>query len=613
LPDTVTAAAASINQPASDRPFGAVIPEAFEQVVARCPEAVAVRWGEQTMSYAELDRRANRLAHYLLSRGVGVETPVAVVNNHTGELIVALLAISKAGGSYLGVDTRQPADRIRAMLRAAGCSLVLGNAGLASPPEGIEAPAELPLAEFPDTPPRVPVQPANIAYLAYTSGSTGVPKAAMIPHAAVIRLVEHADFLTVRADDVFVQLAPLAFDASTLEIWAPLLNGASLVLPDAPVESAADILELVSRQRVTVLWLTAGLFHQLAGAGIAGLRGLRCLLAGGDVLPVPSVNQALAELPGVQLINGYGPTENTTFTCCYRIDQPQPDRVPIGLPISGTTVHLLDADFRPVPDGESGELCAGGLGLARGYLDQPGLTADRFIPDPFADAPGGRLYRTGDLARRRPDGVIEFLGRLDNQVKIRGFRVETGEVEAALLSLPEVREAAVVAQPARSGRRLVGFVALAEPGSVSALVLRQSLGELLPDYAVPSMIVLLDNLPLNQNGKVDRAALEHRQGRARPEALSTEFRAPVTETEQLVTDTWELLLDVSGIGVDDDFFELGGHSLIAVGVTAELGASCGIDLQPRHFYLNPTVAELAGLLDELREAQAEQNTSLAAS
>ncbi len=592
------------------REFGAVIPEAFERVVARCPDAVALRWGEQSMSYAELDARANSLAHCLLDRGVRVETPIAVVNDHSPDVIVALLAIGKAGGSYLGVDTRQPADRIRTMLAAAGCTLVLGNAGQVPLPDGVEVLAELPLQDFPDSPPAVPVQPANIAYLAYTSGSTGVPKAAMIPHDAVIRLVNHADFLTVQADDVFVQLAPLAFDASTLEIWAPLLNGATLVLPDAPVESAAEILELVSRQRVSVLWLTAGLFHQLAGAGIAGLRGLRCLLAGGDVLPVPSVNQALADLPGVRLINGYGPTENTTFTCCYPIEASQSDRVPVGFPISGTTVYLLDEDFQPVPDGEPGELCAGGRGLARGYLAQPELTAERFIPDPFADRSGGRLYRTGDLARRRPDGAIEFLGRLDNQVKIRGFRVETGEVEAALLSLPEVREAAVVAQPSRSGRRLVGFVVLAEPGSVSALVLRQSLGALLPDYAIPSMLVLLDSLPLNRNGKVDRAALEARQGRARPEALSSDFRAPATETEQSVADTWELLLDLSGIGVDDDFFELGGHSLIAVGITAELSGSYGIALQPRHFYQNPTVAELAGLLDELR---AEQSASLAAS
>lgn len=586
-------------------PLGATIGEAFGQIAARTPAAVAVRCGNTALSYAELDARANQLAHYLLRRGVRNEAPVAVVNDHSEALVISLLAIVKAGGSYLGIDGRLPADRISAMLAMAGVDLILtdGSRLTGGPAESVDV-SSLDLRVEPSTDPAITVFPAQLAYLAYTSGSTGVPKAAMIPHAAVIRLVSHASFLTVHPDDVFLQLAPLAFDASTLEIWAPLLNGATLVVPSEPPDSIAVIGDLVRRHHVSVLWLTAGLFHQFCNAGLPGLQGLRCLLAGGDVLAAPSVNRALAELPGVELINGYGPTENTTFTCCYPIADEQTDRVPIGFPISGTTVHLLDEDLRPVAEGYPGELYTGGSGVARGYLGQSGLTAERFVPDPFAENAGDRLYRTGDLARRRADGALDFLGRLDDQVKIRGFRVELAEVEAALRGLPEIEDAAVVIQQSRFGRRLVGFAVPAGAASTSPITVRRSLAALLPDYAVPSMVVLLDELPLNRNGKVDRSKLESYTGRGRPAGLSSAHRPPVTETEHLVTDTWQLLMDVASIGVDDDFFELGGHSLMAVAITTELTDVSGVRLQPRQLYEHSTVAELAGLLDELRDERA---------
>ncbi|HEX4729012.1 MAG TPA: amino acid adenylation domain-containing protein, partial [Jatrophihabitans sp.] len=431
---------------------GLTIGEAFRRVAVGDPDAVAVRCGDRSLSYAELNARANQLAHHLIRRGVGRETPVAVVNDHSEALVISLLAIVKAGGSYLGLDTRQPAARITTMLTMAGVDIVLtGGSRVLGAGDLVEVldVTSLDLSHEPIIDPGVANSPAQIAYLAYTSGSTGVPKAAMIPHTAVIRLVSHANFLTVRRDDVFVQLAPLAFDASTLEIWAPLLNGATLVVPSESADHVTDIGELVNRNKVTVLWLTAGLFHQFCNAGMDELRGLRCLIAGGDVLAVSSVNRVLAELPGMELINGYGPTENTTFTCYYPIAVQQSDRVPIGFPISGTTVHLLDENLRPVADGQTGELYTGGLGVARGYLNRPDLTAACFVPDPFTEVPGGRLYRTGDIARRRPDGALDFLGRLDDQVKIRGFRVEIGEVEAALRGLAGVDDAAVVAQQSR--------------------------------------------------------------------------------------------------------------------------------------------------------------------
>ncbi|MFL6161529.1 MAG: amino acid adenylation domain-containing protein [Jatrophihabitantaceae bacterium] len=608
----------------SASPINTTIGEAFAQVVAATPDAVAVRCGGHSLSYAELDARANQLAHQLLRRGVRCESAVAVVNDHTIALVVSLLGIVKAGGCYLGIDGKQPADRITGMLTMAGVDLILtgggrpvdtgdgGWAGNGGPAEWLDVSA-LDLAGEPSTDPNIAGSADRLAYLAYTSGSTGVPKAAMIPHAAVIRLVRQANFLTTRPTDVFLQLAPLAFDASTLEIWAPLLNGATLVMPGGPVDHLAAIGDLVRRNQVTVLWLTAGLFHQFCNAGLPGLHGLRCLLAGGDVLSVPSVNRALAELPGVALVNGYGPTENTTFTCCYPIAEEQSDRVPIGFPVSGSTVYLLDEDLRPVADGQPGELCTGGLGLARGYLGRPATTAERFVPDPFAGPPGGRLYRTGDLARRRPDGAFEFLGRLDDQVKIRGFRVELGEVEAALRGLPEIEDAAVIVQQSRFGRRLVGFAVRAEAATASAITVRRSLAALLPDYAVPAMVVLLDELPLNQNGKVDRSKLGSHAGQGRPTGLSNGYRPASTETEHLVIDTWELLMDLAGIGVDDDFFELGGNSLVAVAISSELAQVADVRLRPQHVYEHSTVAELAGLLEELRrqEAPAGQAGSVA--
>jgi amino acid adenylation domain-containing protein len=588
---------------ASEVPTGVTIGQAFAQVAAATPAATAVRCGDRSLSYAELDARANQLAHRLLRRGLRREAPVAVINDHSEALVISLLAILKAGGSYLGIDSRQPADRIAAMLAMADVDLVLAD-GSRLP--GTEQQAEcvhvsaLDLSAEPTTDPGVAGVAAQLAYLAYTSGSTGMPKAAMIPHAAVIRLVRHANFLTVHPHDRFLLLAPLAFDASTLEIWAPLLNGATLVVPPESPDHVTVIGDLVRQNDVSVLWLTAGLFHQFCNAGLAGLDGLRCLISGGDVLSAPSVNRALAGLPGVELINGYGPTENTTFTCCYPIADQCSDRVPIGFPISGTTVHLLDEDLRPVAEGQAGELCTGGNGVARGYLGRPGLTAERFVPDPFAGAPGGRLYRTGDLARRRADGALDFLGRLDDQVKIRGFRVELGEVEAALRGLPEVQDAAVVAQQSGFGRRLVGFAVLGPAASASPITLRRSLAALLPDYALPSTVLLLEKLPLNRNGKLDRSQLESHIGRDRPAGLSSAYRPPSTETEHLVSDTWELLMDVAGIGADDDFFELGGHSLMAVAIASELTDAAGVRVGPGQLYQHPTVAELAGLIEGLR-------------
>ncbi|MBO4207828.1 non-ribosomal peptide synthetase, partial [Micromonospora echinofusca] len=427
------------------------------------------------------------------------------------------------------------------------------------------------------------------AYLAYTSGSTGRPKGVCVPHRAVVRLVVDNGFLPVHPDDVFVQYAPLAFDASTLEVWGPLLNGACLVVPPPEDLSPEELCAYAGKQGATVLWLTAGLFHRAVENGLDHLRGLRYLLAGGDVLSVPHVNRAVAALPDTVLVNGYGPTENTTFSTCHRVTgEVTGDTVPIGRAIRGSTAYVLDDRLRPVPDGEVGELYVGGTGLAHGYLGDPALTASRFVADPFAATPGSRMYRTGDLVRRAGEQV-EFVGRRDRQVKIRGFRVEPAEVEAVAAGVPGVTGAAVVVQGDPSGgRRLAAFVT----GTASVLDLRRRLTEALPSYAVPARVTRLDALPLTANGKVDRAALADRETHGRPE-VSAGHRPPGTELERAVVQLWEDLMGLDGLGADDDFFELGGHSLLGVQILTELRHGHGVEVSPLSFYLDPTPAGLA--------------------
>ena len=343
----------------------------------------------------------------------------------------------------------------------------------------------------------------------YTSGSTGCPKGVMIPHRGIVRLVSDCNFVNLGREEVILHLAPLSFDASTFELWGALLNGGKLVILPAPHPSLNDIAEAIRVNGVTTLWLTAGLFHLMVESCLDGLRPLRQLIVGGDVLSPPHVAKALKALPSCRIVNGYGPTENTTFTCCYAIPQNTPPSgpIPIGSAIQDTTVYVLDADRRPVPVGEEGELYAGGAGVALGYLNQPELTAERFVDDPFARRTGARLYRTGDRVRQRPDGTIEFLGRADRQIKLSGKRVELDAIEAHLRAEETVRDAAVVARVDSAGRRSVA--AFVTPRDLDPHALRRSLRARLPDFMVPASITVVQSLPLSPNGKVDRAQLAH--------------------------------------------------------------------------------------------------------
>ncbi|UOZ05532.1 non-ribosomal peptide synthetase [Amycolatopsis sp. WQ 127309] len=570
----------------------------FTEVARLSPERIALAAGEGELTYAALDDRSDRLAAALVATGVQSGDVVAVEAGRGIATIVALLSILKAGAAYLALDSRYPARHRELLLGDAGVKVLLVPDDRAMVlPAGVRAvrsDVEHPALGFL----RPEVRAEDVAYLAYTSGSTGVPKGVCVPHRAVGRLVVGADFLPIGPDDVFLHFAPAAFDASTLEIWGPLLNGARLVLAPPHDLPVTELTKFAGQHGVTILWLTAGLFHQAVETGLDDLRGLRYLIAGGDVVSPAHVRRALAALPGTSVVNGYGPTENTTFTCCHRVTGPTYDSVPIGRPIRGTGVHVLDENLTPVPDGTIGELYATGAGLAHGYWGSPALTAERFLPDTVSGAPGQRMYRTGDLVRRRPDGVLLYHGRTDQQVKVRGFRIELGAVEAALAEVPGVADAVAVVE---AGSRLVAWV-VATPGTrLSTLDIRRQLGDVLPAYALPARIRLAAELPLTANGKVDRSALASETSADRPE-LSAEYRAPDGEVAQAVATVWIDHLGVAGIGADDDFFELGGHSLLGVRIIGELAGRFGVEVSPMDFYLEPTPAGLAQVIEKALSA-----------
>jgi amino acid adenylation domain-containing protein len=559
----------------------------FEEQAERTPDLPAVSWDGGRLTYAELRRRVRRLAARL--GALEPEERVAVFSDRSPDFVTALLAILYAGGVYVPLDPEYPAERRDFLLRDSGARIFLTGRDLQPDGDG------LPDAGF--TP--VPVSPDALAYVLYTSGSTGQPKGVEVTHRAVVRLAKGADYAPLGPGETVAQASSVSFDAATFEIWGALLNGAELsVLPVGPT-SLEELGLQVEQRGITTLWLTAGLFHQMVDGPVQRLARVRTLLAGGEAVSAPHVRRLLETLPGVAFVNGYGPTENTTFTCCYRVEAAGEVSapLPIGRPIAGTRVVLLDRDLRPVPPGVPGELCAGGDGLARGYLGRPDLTAAAFVPDP--EGVGERLYRTGDLARWRPDGTLEFLGRRDHQVKIRGFRIELGEIEAVLASHPAVGQAAVLVREDRPGdRRLVAFVEGA-PGDTAGL--RSFLKDRLPGFMVPSALVWLDALPLTGNGKVDRRALaalpvgiEAREGAAPP-------RTPV---EEGIAAIWSEVLGAGVLSRDDDFFELGGHSLLATQVASRLRESFAVELPLRDLFAFPRLADLAARVEEERRAGA---------
>ena len=491
----------------------------FEEQARMRPDAIAVTFGKHELTYRELNARANQLAHYLKRSGVRTGEVVGICIERSLEMVVGLLGILKAGGAYASLDPASPNERLAYMLDDLRARVVLTQHSLTELWQNkIVAKESFPLplgicldrdwgtiARMGSDDLDIEIGSENLAYVSFTSGSTGWPKGVCVPHRGVVRLVKNANYASFSDEEVFMQLAPISFDASTLEIWGCLLNGARLVICPPQTPSLAELAETLERHQVTTVWLTTGLFNQMVEEKPEGLKHLRQILTGGDVLSPTHVRKALAVLDGCRLINGYGPTENTTFTTCYTIPSTFGGQrsIPIGRPISNTQCYILDERLQPVPVGIPGELYAGGDGLALGYLGHPKLTAEKFIPNPFM--PGSRLYKTGDLARYLADGNIEFLGRMDFQVKIRGFRVELGEIEAVLGRHPLVRECVVMAREDYPGeKRLAAYIVAHDGADPTARELRQFLKGKLPDYMAPSVFMRLKALPLTPNGKVDR-------------------------------------------------------------------------------------------------------------
>ncbi len=609
---------AAWNDTAREYPRDASLAALFAAAAAQAPEAVAVVSGERQLSYGELGRRADALAERLGSLGVGPEVVVGVCLERSPELVVALLGVLKAGGAYLPLEPAWPAERLALLLAGAGAPVLVTD--------WTGGAAELAAVADPGSPVVVGVAeqsgqgaaPAGrsawrgdgdcLAYVIFTSGSTGEPKGVAVVQRGVARLVLGTDYARFGPEQVWLQLAPTAFDLSTLEVWGPLLNGGRLVIyPPGPV-SPEELGDLLAAQQVSSLWLTAGLFHQMAESNVAGLAPLEQLLAGGDVLSPSAVTKTLAALPGCRLIDGYGPTEVTTFTCCQTLGVAglpatvPAGTVPIGRPIANTRAYLLDAALQPVPVGVVGELYAGGDGLARGYHRRPELTAERFVPDPCGGEPGGRLYRTGDLARHLADGRMEFLGRIDAQVKVRGVRVEPAEVEAVLARHPALAAAAVVAttrpsaaaSSAAAERWLVAYVVAAGEGQAPAAEeLRAFLRRRLPEPMVPSAFVPLAALPLTANGKLDRRALPAPSwGRDEQQ----DFAGPRTPAEELLAGIWREVLEVERVGLHDSFFALGGHSLLAARLMSRVRRAFGVELPLGALFAQPTLAGLAARL-----------------
>ena len=585
------------NGRSSDYPRDASIQELFEKQVADARDAVALVSAEKQLTYDELNRRANQLAHRLRKMGVGRDVPVGIFLDRSIEFVVAALAILKAGGAYLPIDPSSPPERLAFLIEETQTKVILAARSVGPPTSISTGRAEVlwidqeNLARG-ESELDLPNESGggDLAYIMFTSGSTGQPKGVAVPHRAVVRLVRGTNYATFSPNETFLLLAPTSFDASTFEIFGPLLNGGRLVVMSVGSPSLEEIGAAIREQGVTTLWLTSGLFNAMVDERLSDLRPLRQLLTGGDVLSVAHVEKTLQALPKTRLINGYGPTENTTFSCCHTIERSTliGTSIPIGRPIANSTAYILNPQLEPVAVGESGELFLGGDGLARGHWRRPELTSEKFISDPFDNEPGARLYRSGDLARWRPDGTIEFLGRRDRQAKMHGFRIELDEIENALRRQSGVRDAAVILRKdSPNEKHLVGYVV----GERSAEELREALKNSLPGYLVPSTLVRLEAFPRTANGKLDRGALP-----APAEEKTIPIFAPRTPLEKKLAEMWGKVLGLEEVGTRDNFFSLGGHSLLGLRLINQLGQALDEPLSLVLIFEAPTIATLAEVL-----------------
>ncbi|MBP6848147.1 MAG: amino acid adenylation domain-containing protein, partial [Kofleriaceae bacterium] len=567
----------------------------FRAQAALTPDAPALCDDERTLSYAALDAASDALAERLIAAGVEPDQPVALIAPRSVDAVIAALAILKAGGCYLPLDPDYPPDRLRFAIADADVRVVVTERA-----RGAALASLAPRTVFLDERaadgggPRAERATASTrAYVMYTSGSTGVPKGVQIEHRAILRLVGDVAYVRLDAATRFLHAAPLGFDASTLELWGPLLHGGACVVYRDAVPTGPGLARAIARHGVTTAWLTAALFNAIVDDDPRHLAGLRQLYTGGEALSVAHVRRALAALPDTELHNGYGPTECTTFTTTHHIPRDLPadaKSVPIGAPIADTRCYVLAADGAPVPVGVVGELYVGGRGVARGYLARPELDAERFVPDHVLGE--GRLYRTGDRVRWRPDGTLDFVGRADQQIKLRGFRIELGEIEARLGAVPGVDACAVIVRSdGATGKRLVAYVVGHAGADVAAPTLRKALAAVLPDFMVPSIYVPLAALPVTANGKLDRAALPA-PDHGRP-TLAVPYRAPSGAREAAICEVFADLLGLDRVGALDGFFELGGNSLLALTLITRLREAGLPAISTATFFAAPTPAALA--------------------
>lgn len=589
------------NDTARPYPHEKTVVDLFDEQAGKTPDAVAVVFQDQTLTYRQLNEKANQLAHYLRYKGVREETLVPICADRSLLLIVGLLGIIKAGGAYLPIDPTYPPERIAYLLKDSAARYLVSMASyqdmLAQLEEGNERREVICLdgdwsaIEHHPTGKLPIVRADQLAYVIYTSGSTGQPKGVMVEHQQVVSLVRNVDYVAFSESDILLATGSPSFDATTFEYWGMLLNGGQLVICGQTDLLDNELLKAeIRRRKVSKMWFIAGWFNQLVDVDLGLFEGLQTILVGGDRLSKTHVAQFRKHYPLTKVINGYGPTENTTFSLTYSIDSMLDCEIPIGRPLTNRGAYVLDANQKLCAIGVVGELYVGGAGLARGYWKRQALTEERFISHPFNA--GERLYRTGDLARWLEDGNVEFVGRLDEQVKIRGYRIELGEVESGLEQCTGVRQGVVLArEDADACKHLVGYVVM--EGGFDRKALLEELRTKLPDYLVPSHIVLMEAIPLTANGKVDKNALPD-AGPAR--VITNTYRPARTDTEAKLVKLWQELLRVDLVGVEDNFFALGGNSLLAIRMVSAIRQNFQVELPIKTIFTFPTIAGLAGEL-----------------
>ncbi|PYP93558.1 MAG: hypothetical protein DMG65_00290, partial [Candidatus Angelobacter sp. Gp1-AA117] len=582
-------------------PHNTTIVRIFEEQVRANSFATALVSDEQALTYDELNRRANQVARWLARQGAATETLIGLCMERSLETCVAMLGIMKSGAAYVPLDPADPAPRLEFLIKDSGVSFVLTTEKLqARLPDSMTK--IIPLDRFwkeisaeKDLNPEMNASAENLACLMYTSGSTGMPRAVAVPHRGVVRLVENNWLADLSGAQTFLQNTALSFHVSAWEIWGALLSGARLAISPSSAASLEDLGIVVRRHHVSVLWLTARLFHQVVDHAPHILKLVKTLLVGGDILSPALLIKALSHQEGGALINGYVLTENTTFASCHRIHKTDQlaTTIPIGQPIANTRMYVLNEDLELLPPGIIGELFIGGDGLARGYFNRPDLTAEKFIPDPFSAQPGERLFCTGDLVRYAMDGELEFVGRIDDQIKVRGFRVKLGEIESILHEHPDVQEAVVAVRGSGSAQRIVAYVTAPQGRDLQSDDFMQFLQRRLPEFMVPSAVIILDRIPLKTSGKIDDEALlaveEHHD--ARP------WSPPQTALESELAAMWQKILAAPRVGREDNFFELGGNLLLAGQLVSLITEHYHIPLALRELMQAPTLVGLAEMVE----------------